>query len=83
MYLVCIYTLIYVCPLRKCLHIDVGEDDVMQDVDSVNLVDFPDAVSELEEWDVVHSHPERLMGAQDLHLKMSRTQIICDFHQEC
>lgn len=55
--------------LRKGLHIDVGEHDVMQDVDSADLVELPDAVSELEYRDVVHGHPERLVGAQDLHLK--------------
>lgn len=41
----------------------------MQDVDSVDLVELSDSVSELEQRDVVHRHPERLVGAQDLHLK--------------
>lgn len=55
--------------LRKRLHIDVCEDDIMQDVDSVNLVELSDAVTELKQWNVVHRHPEGLRGAQDLHLK--------------
>lgn len=55
--------------LWECLHIDVGEDDIMQDVDSVNLVELSDAVSELKQRDVVHCHPEGLMSAQDLHLE--------------
>lgn len=59
------------CLLWKCLHIDVGEDDIMQDVDPVNLVELSDAVSELKQRDVVHCHPERLMSAHDLHLEQS------------
>lgn len=45
----------------------------MQDVDSVDLVELSDAVSELKQWDVVHRHPERLMSAQDLHLEQDRS----------
>lgn len=45
----------------------------MQDVDSVNLVDLPDAVSKLKQRDVVHRHPECLGSAQDLHLEQSRS----------
>lgn len=41
----------------------------MQDVDSVDLVELSDAVTELKQGDVVHCHPERLRRAQDLHLK--------------
>lgn len=55
----------------------------MQDVDPVDLVELSDAVSELEQRDVVHCHPERLMTAQDLHLEQSRTHIIHYFHQDC
>lgn len=58
--------------LRKCFHVDVVEDDIMQDVDSVNLVELSDTMSELKQWDVVHCHPERLMSAQDLHLGQDR-----------
>lgn len=57
------------CFLWKCLHVDVGEDNIMQDVDSVDLIKLSDAVSELKQRDVVHSHPERVMCAEDLHLK--------------
>lgn len=57
--------------LWKCLHIDKGEDDIVQDVDSVNLVELSDAVPELKQRDVVHCHPERLVTAQDLHLEQS------------
>lgn len=46
----------------------------MQDVDSVNPVELSDAVLELEQRDVVHRHPERLVSAQDLHLEQSATQ---------
>lgn len=60
-------------PLWKRLHVDVGEDNIMQDVDSVDLVELSDAVSELKQWDVVHCHPERLMSAQDLHLEQDRS----------
>lgn len=56
------------CFLWKCLHIDIGEDDIMQDVDSVNLVELSDAVPELKQWDIVHCHPECLLSAQDFHL---------------
>lgn len=59
--------------LGQRLHIDVGEDDVVQDVDSVDAVELSDAVSELEQRDVVHSHPERLLIAQDLHLEQRKT----------
>lgn len=45
----------------------------MQDVDSVDAVELSDAVSELEQRDVVHSHPERLLIAQDLHLEQRKT----------
>lgn len=55
----------------------------MQDVDSVNLVELSDAVPELKQWDVVYCHPERLVRAQDLHLKQSGAQLMCYFHQEC
>lgn len=41
----------------------------MQDVDSVDLVELSDAVTELKQGDVVHCHPERLRCAQDLHLQ--------------
>lgn len=57
--------------LRKCLHIDVVEHHVVQDVDSVDLVELADAVAELEQWGVVDCHPERLVCAQDLHLENS------------
>lgn len=60
--------------LRKCLHVDVGEDDIMQDVDSVDLVELSDAVAELKQRDVVHCHPERFRSAQDLHLERSKAQ---------
>lgn len=69
--------------LCKCLHIDVGEDDVVQDVDSVNLVELSDAVSELEHRDVVHRHPERLRTAQDLHLEEEAGHsVMCYVHQD-
>lgn len=58
--------------LGKRLHIDVSEDDIMQDIDSVNPVELSDAVLELEHWDVVHRHPEHLLSAQDLHLEAAR-----------
>lgn len=61
-----------VCLLWKCLHIDVGEDDVVQDIDSVNPVEISDAVLELKQRDIVHRHPEGLVRAQDLHLEQSR-----------
>lgn len=61
-----------VCILRKCLHIDVSKDDVMQDIDSVNPVKLSDAVLELKHWDVIHRHPEHLLSAHDLHLKAER-----------
>lgn len=72
--LICIYCVVdvihmCVCFLWKSLHIDAGEDDVVQDVDSVDLVELSDSVSELKQRDVVHRHPEPLLGAQDLHLK--------------
>lgn len=60
------------CALWKRLHIDVSEDDIMQDIDSVNPVELSDAVLELKHWDVVHCHPEHLMSAQDLHLEAER-----------
>lgn len=53
----------------KRLHVDVREDDVVQDVDSVDLVELPDPVPELEQRDVVDRHPEGLGGAEDLHLE--------------
>lgn len=62
------------CFLWKCLHIDAGEDDIMQDVDSVNLVELSDSVSELKQWDVVNCHPERLLSTQDLHLEEQNTK---------
>ena len=43
----------------------------MQDVDSVDPVQLPDAVSKLKQRHVVHRHPEHLMSAQDLHLEWS------------
>lgn len=55
----------------------------MQDVDSVNLVELSDAVSELKQRDVVNCHPERLMRAQDLHLGRSRMQIKDYFYLHC
>lgn len=58
--------------LGKRLHIDVSEDDIMQDIDSVNPVELSDAVLELKHWDVVHRHPEHLLSAQDLHLEAAR-----------
>lgn len=61
----------YVCVLWKCLHIDEGEDDVVQDVDSVDLVELSDAVSKLKQRYVVHCHPELFACAEDLHLKHS------------
>lgn len=54
---------------RKRLHVDVSEDDVVQDVDPVDLVQLSDAVTELEQRDVVHRHSEGLRSAQDLHLR--------------
>lgn len=48
----------------------------MQDVDSVNPVELPDAVLELKQRDVVHCHPERIVSAQDLHLEQSGTQSV-------
>lgn len=56
------------CFLWENLQVDVGEDDIVQDVDSVDLVELSDAVPELKQRDVVHGDPERLVGAQDLHL---------------
>lgn len=44
----------------------------MEDIDSVNAVELPDAVSELEHGDVVHRHPKCLLSAQDLHLERDR-----------
>lgn len=58
--------------LGKRLHVDVSEDDVMKDVDSVDAVELSDAVLELKHWDVVHRHPEHLLSAQDLHLEAER-----------
>lgn len=58
--------------LGKRLHIDVSEDHIMQDIDSVNPVELSDAVLELEHGDVVHRHPEHLLSAQDLHLEAAR-----------
>lgn len=58
--------------LWKRLHVDVSEDDIMQDIDSVNPVELSDAVLELKHRDVVHRHPEHLLGAQDLHLEAER-----------
>lgn len=60
------------CALRKCLHIDVSKDDIMQDIDSVNPVELSDAVLELKHWDVIHRHPEHFLSAQDLHLEAER-----------
>lgn len=69
--------------LRKGLHIDEGEHHVMQDVDSVDLVELPDAVAELKYRDVVHGHPERLVSAEDLHLEQSMTPTMCYVHRTC
>lgn len=55
--------------LRKCLHIDISEDDIMQDVDSVDLVELADTVAEFKQRNVVDRHAERVLRAQDLHLK--------------
>lgn len=58
----------FVPSLGKRLHIDISEDDVVQDVDPGDLVQLSDAVTELKLRDVVHRHPEGLRSAQDLHL---------------
>lgn len=58
--------------LRKRLHIDVSQDDVMQNIDSVNPVELSDAVLELKHRDVIHRHPKHLLSAQDLHLEAER-----------
>lgn len=63
---------VMVFSLWKCLHVDVSEDDIMQDIDSVNPVELSDAVLELKHWNVVHRHPEHLLSAQDLHLEAER-----------
>lgn len=55
----------------------------MQDVDSGDLVELLDAVTELKQRDVVHRHPERILSAQDLHLEQSRTPTVYYFHQDC
>lgn len=61
-----------VSALRKCLHVDVSKDNIMQDIDSVNPVELSDAVLELKHWDVIHRHPEHFLSAQDLHLEAER-----------
>lgn len=58
--------------LRQRLHVDVSEDDVVEDVDPVDLVELSDPVPELKERDVVHRHPEGLGRAEDLHLEGDR-----------
>lgn len=65
------------CSLWKCLHVDICEDDVVQNVDPVNPVEFSDAVSELKQRDVVHCHSERLLCAQDLHLEQMNINRRC------
>lgn len=41
----------------------------MQDVDSVDLVELADTVAEFKQRNVVDRHAERVLRAQDLHLK--------------
>lgn len=52
----------------------------MQDVDAVDLVEFSDAMAELEHGDVVHGDPEGLGGTEDLHLQRqsARQRDLCD-----
>lgn len=51
------------------VYVDRGDDDIMEDVDAIDLVEFSDAVFKLKQLSSVHSHLKLAGRNQNLHLK--------------
>lgn len=49
------------------VYIDRGEDDIMEDVDAIDLVEFSDAVFKLKQLSSVHSHLKLARRTKNLH----------------